>query len=220
MLQRRAQATPWLGRGAGEVARAWWAATVHPCIVPAVARPTRRKDANQQNCNRSVMASHSWCPVNSLQPIQPIPTHPQKEPPHPYLPAAAAAATHPSSSTFANHHRVLHFSQSHFTTEAASSPSPSCSSTSSPRYIIILAAPDEGHPPPDTPRPCQKEASLSLIAILHRLSPNRGASHPSFLLQRSPLTEHNNPTPTARPLGLICARCAPFTPSPSPEPQD
>lgn len=40
--------------------------------------------------------------------------HPQKEPhPHTCLPAAAAAATHPSSSTFANHHRVLHFSQSH-----------------------------------------------------------------------------------------------------------
>lgn len=155
------------------------------------------------------MASHSWCPVNSLQPI-PIPR--KNHTPIPAcllqllpIPPPPLSRITTEFCTFPN--RI----SSNFTAETASSSY--STSTSSPSCITILAAPDEGQPPPDPPRLHQKEAlSPSLFAILHRLFPYRGASHPSSLSEKLPLTEHNNPSPTARPLGLLCARCAPIIP--------
>lgn len=183
-MQRRAQATRLalgLGRGAGEVARAWVSgngASWHcSCRCPSNATQRRKSTKLQHPSWLPFLVSSQLSAAHRI----PIPV-PRKNHPHTCLtllqqlllpiPPPPLSRITTEFCTFPNRISLS------FTTETASpSSSSSCSSsTSSPSYIIIvLAAPDEDLSPPDAPRPCQKEASLSLIAILHRLSPPTGA---------------------------------------------
>lgn len=151
-MQRRAQATRLalgLGRGAGEVARAW--VSVHPGIVPAVARPTRRKDANQQNCNIR-HGFHSWCPVNSLQPIASPSPSPERTTPIPALPCCSSCC-YPSL--------LLHFRESPPSFALFPIASPSASP---------LRQHHHHHHPPVPPRPRRHPTSSSSSPLLTRTS--------------------------------------------------
>lgn len=149
VMQRRAQATRLalgLSRGVGEVARVWVSgngASWHcSCRCPSNATQRRKSTKLQHPSWLPFLVSSQLSAVHRI----PIPV-PRKNHP-PYLPclAAAAAATHPSSSTFANHHRVCTFPNriSHsFTTETASPSSPSSTASLPPpgriASIISLA---------------------------------------------------------------------------------
>lgn len=164
------------------------------------------------------MASILGVQSTLCSPSHPHP-RPQKEPPPiPALPCCSSCC-YPSL--------LLHFRES--------LPSFALFPIASPTASPLRQHHHHHHPPlPPRPRryPTSSSSSLLLtrtsllqtllvparkrpLSLPHRhppppLSPHRGASHPSFLPQKSPLTEHNNPTPTARPLGLLCARCAPI----------
>lgn len=200
------------------------------CILALFLPLPVQRDAKTQinKIATSVMASILGVQSTLCSPSHPHP-RPQKEPPPiPALPCCSSCC-YPSL--------LLHFRES----PPSFALFPIASPTASP-----LRQHHHHHHPPLPPRPRRHPTSSSSSPLLTRtsllqtllvparkrplslphhhppppLSPYRGASHPSFLSQKSPLTEHNNPTPTARPLGLLCARCAPILHISVPPPQD